>query len=331
MQKETMVKDPLKPTTFLEFLPVSLFGADMGLCALCFCWRLAFKQWHFIGVWPGEIVGAIAVLAFILLIITYTVKLVKYPELVKAEFYNDVSVCFFATVIISILLIPGVLLPYIRSLAIGMWLVGSLLMLVFAWYVLRRWLDNKQQMENALPVWILPVVGTLDVPIVGNNLGLEIVHEYCLMFFGVGILFALILIGIIISRLMFKPSLPVAIQPTLLILTGPMALAYNSYVGLMHGSQDIFSSSLFYFNLFLLALLGSKVLLVFKSCPFKVSWWSVSFPLTAITITAFRYASYHNDHVHLAMAALLLLVTTSVIIFLFFQTWFRIIKGTFAQ
>jgi tellurite resistance protein len=224
MQNEAPFKAPSKSPTFLEFLPVSIFGADMGLCALCFCWRLAYKQWPSIGMWPGEAIGCLAVLCFILLAITYSVKLIKYPALVKAEFRHEVTVCFFATAIISILLLPGVLLPYMRSFAIGLWFAGTILMFFFAWYVLRRWLDNKQQMENALPAWILPVVGTLDVPIVGNNLGLKMTHEYCLMFFGIGIIFALILLGIIISRLMFKPSLPATVQPTLLILLGQWRL-----------------------------------------------------------------------------------------------------------
>src|ERR1700712_3177867 len=92
-------------TTFLEFMPVSLFGGVMGLSTLCFAWRLAVEAWH-VSWLIAEIIGSAAILAFVLLMITYIVKWIRYPALVKAEFENSVSMGFFSTVIISILIMP---------------------------------------------------------------------------------------------------------------------------------------------------------------------------------------------------------------------------------
>lgn len=317
-----------KPT-FLEFMPVSLFGAVMGLSALCFAWRLASEAWHVYRL-IGEIIGWTAILVFVLLTITYTAKWIHYPALVKGEFKNTVSVGFFSTAIISLLLIPGILLPYAPVVADVIWLLGITLTLVFAWFVLRKWMDEQQLPESAMPVWVLPVVGTLNVPIVGTSLKFAGAQEICLMFFGIGIIFIIIMMTIIISRLFFQPPLPVNVQPSLLILVAPFALAFNGYEGLS-GVQDIPASAFFYFYLFLLLLFGSKIALLPKCCPFQVSWWSVSFPLSSVSVGCLRYAQNKSDTIHWVLAAFLLSVTTFVILYLLVQTLYQIWSGRFAQ
>ena len=315
--------------TFLEFMPVSLFGAVMGLSGLCFAWRLASQVWHTNRL-IAETIGWAAILAFTLLTISYTVKWVRYRALVEGEFGNSLSVGFFSTVTISLLLIPGVLLPYAPVIANVIWLLGVALTLLFAWFVLRKWIDKQQAPEGAMPVWVLPVVGTLNVPIVGNSLKFAGAHETCLMFFGIGIIFIIIMMTIIISRLFFQPPLPLAVQPSLLILVAPFALAFHSYEGLS-GAQDIPASAFFYFFLFLLLLFGSKIALLPKCCPFQVSWWSVSFPLATVSGACLRYAQRQSDMIHWILAALLLSITTLVIIYLVVQTVYQIWSGRFAQ
>jgi tellurite resistance protein len=326
-----MERSDLKPAKpgFLEFLPVSLFGGVMGLCGLCFCWRLACRLWH-LNKGIGETIGWLAVLAFLILSITYLAKCLRYQAIVRQEIANPVSVSFFATFIVSMLLIPGILLPYFPAIAVGMWSIATILMFVFAWYVLRKWLDDPQLPENAVPAWILPIVGTLDVPVVGTQFKLVEINEICLMFFGIGIIFTLILMGIIFSRLLFQKSLPEAIQPTLLILIGPFALAFTGYEGLS-GTQDILSGVFFYFDLFLLLMLGSKIAYLPVSCPFRMTWWAVSFPLTAITIAAFHYLGHKPDIIHQILAGSLLAFSTAVILYLLLQTVWRIVHGTFSS
>jgi len=312
---------------FVEFMPVSIFGGVMGLSALCFAWRIASQSFH-VNRLIAEIFGWTAILVFVLLAITYSAKWMRHPDLVKKEFGNTVSVGFFSTVIISLLLIPGVLLPYAPVLGNVIWLLGITLTLMFAWYVLHKWLSEQQMPQNAMPVWVLPVVGTLNVPIVGNSLKFEGAHEFCVMFFGIGIIFIIIMMAIIISRLIFQPQLPVALQPSLMILVAPFALAFNGYEGLI-GKQDLLASVFFYFCLFLLLIFGSKVWLLSKCCPFQVSWWSVSFPLSSISGASLRYAQNQPDTVHRVLAGFLLSLTTLVILYLLLQTLYQIWTGRF--
>ncbi|MFC3562829.1 SLAC1 anion channel family protein [Pedobacter jamesrossensis] len=314
--------------SFIQFMPVSLFGSVMGLCGLCFSWRRAEKYWHFTEV-PSIIFGWMAVVSFIALAFCYSVKSIKYRDLVSSEFKNPVTLCFFATISVSLLLLPGVILPYLPLTAKVMWIFGASSMFLFAWYVFRSWIDNMQEQEKAMPVWVLPIVGMLDLPIVGHQIDLPGMSEISIMAFGIGSIFSIILLTIIISRLIFQPALPEAVQPSILILLAPMALAFTVY-GQFKGVSDTILGALFYFNIFLLLVLGSKISMVLYSCPFKVSWWAVSFPLSAVTISTQIYAQHKPDWVHQLLAAVLLVLTTAVIIFLFFQTLYKIAKRKLA-
>jgi len=313
--------------TFLEFLPISFFGGVMGLTGLSFCWRVAHKIWS-VPAQIGEAIGVLAIAAFLAMSMAYLLKLFKFRALVKAEFSNPVSVSFFATFIISLLLLPGIIKPYFPTFSFALWLIGSISMFFFALHVIRKWLDNQQAAENAMPAWILPVVGTLDVPIVGSSFNVQGAREICFLFFGIGILFTLILFPIIFSRLIFQPQLTTVLQPTMLILTGPFALAFSGYSAL-NGGQDMLSTVFFYFNIFLLCILISKIAHIPKACPFRATWWSVSFPLVAVTISALRYSEYRTDFPHTILAAMLLALSTAIIGYLLFRTLYSIITDTF--
>ncbi|HEY4336068.1 MAG TPA: SLAC1 anion channel family protein [Puia sp.] len=312
---------------FLEFMPVSIFGSVMGLTALSFAWALADHTWH-LGMSLSKGIGWTALIVFLVLTGAYGVKWARYPATVTAEFKNPVSVAFFSTVIISLLLIPGILLPYTPTLAKAVWLLGVALIFLFALFVLRKWTGSQQAPESAMPVWVLPVTGTLNVPIVGNSFRFAGAHELCLAFFGVGIVFIMMLMTIIIARLFFRGQLAPTAQASLLILAAPFALAFSGYEGL-NGTPDIAASAFFYFTLFLLLLFGSKIALLPKSCPFHVSWWSVSFPLASVTIAALRYSDSRPDPVHRLLAGGLLLLTTGVILYLLVQTLFQAGTGRF--
>ncbi len=319
--------DTTHEPSFLEFLPVSFFGAIMGLTGLAFSWGWAEKLWSFPPV-IKNIVGGIAIVSFVCLTIAYVIKWIKFPELVKKEIQHPVSVSFFATFIISLLLIPGILLPYNVNAAVIIWSAGAVMMFIFSWFVLRKWLDHQQEPGSAVPAWIIPIVGTLDVPIVGYRLPIPGIHEICLVFFGIGLVFSIILMTVIISRLFFQPQLPEALQPTLLILIGPFALAFSGYESLT-GFQDIIASVFFYFDFFLLLILGSKIFLLAVCCPFRVTWWAVSFPLVAFTIAAFRYASYKHAVIFQVVPGVMLATSTAVILYLLIQTIYKIVTGTF--
>lgn len=314
-------------TSFLQFMPMSLFGAVMGLCGLSFAWTLAAS------IYPSlknisELIGITAVAAFLLLNVLYLIKWNRFPQLAKAEFNNAVSVSFFGTYIISLLLLPGILLRWNEKLAVVVWAAGTVLMLLFALYVLRFWLAKPKQPESIHPAWIIPIVGTLDVPIIGMHLPVEGIREISTFFFAIGILFTVILLTVVLTRLMINP-LPVEQQAAVLILIGPLALAFADLESLT--GAGMLSSVIFYADLFLLLLLGSKLVKLPFCCPFRLGWWAVSFPLTAITGASYRFSLTHPGQVFKGIWWILLTVTTVVILFLLMQTLYRYFNNSFLE
>jgi tellurite resistance protein len=309
----------------LEYLPVGLFGSVMGLTGLSVAWRLAHMRY---GV-PARIadaIGIIAVVTFVALTIGYLVKLATATEAVKSEFRHPVAGNLFGTLLISLLLLPIILAPVSLRLAQGMWIVGAIGMFAFAWMIVTRWMSDRQQVAHATPAWIVPVVGLLDVPLALPYLGLPPLQGVMAASLAIGLFFAVPLFTLIFSRLLFEPPLPDGLQPTLLILVAPFAVGMSTYV-VTTGAVDMFAEALFALTLFMLAVLLNRMRYLLACCPFRVSWWAVSFPLAASAIVALRFATARPSEITDGLALALLALATLTIIGLLVRTLYGVVTG----
>ena len=309
----------------LEYLPVGLFGSVMGLCGLSVAWRLAQMRYG-APAWAAEGVGVAAIAVFVLVAIGYLVKLATAPDAVRAEFRHPIAGNLFGTVLISLLLLPIVLAPYGLMLAQAVWAAGAAGMVAFAWLVVSRWMSDRQQVAHATPAWIIPVVGLLDVPLAVPSLGLPPLHFLMVLTLAVGLFFAVPLFTLIFSRLLFEPPMPDALQPSLLILLAPFAVGTSAYVATT-GQFDLFAQALFGLTLFMLAVLLARLRHIAACCPFRVSWWAVSFPLAASATAALRYAIAAPDLLADIAAVALLAFATLAIAALLARTLFGVVTG----
>ena len=295
----------------LEYLPIGLFGSVMGLTGLSVAWRLAHVRYGA----PEAIalgIAALAVLAFALVMAGYALKLVTAFAAVRSEFRHPIAGNLFGTVLISLLLLPIVVEPFVHRLAQVLWAVGAAGMIGFAWFVVSRWMSDRQQMAHATPAWIIPVVGLLDVPLALPALGLPPMRGLGILALAVGLFFAVPLFTLIFSRLLFEPPLPDALKPSLLILVAPFAVGYSTYT-VTTGQNDLFAEALLMITLFMLAVLLGQLRNLPLCCPFRVSWWAVSFPLAASSIAALRFATAQPGIATDAIAIALLALATTVI------------------
>jgi tellurite resistance protein len=84
------------------------------------------------------------------------------------------------------------------------------------------------------------------------GLGLPPMHDVMVLGPAVGLFFAIPLFTLILSRLVFEPPMPDALQPSLLILVAPFAVGFSTYVTTT-GQIDLFAQSLYMLTLFMLA------------------------------------------------------------------------------
>lgn len=308
-----------------DYLPVGLFGSVMGLTGLSVAWRLAHARYG-VPNWAADGVAVAAAAAFVLMTCGYLVKLATAPRAVLAEFRHPIAGNLFGTILISLLLLPILLAPFNLVAAQIMWGLGAVGMVVFAWLIVSRWMSDRQLIAHATPAWIIPVVGLLDVPLALPGLGLPPMHGVMVLGLAVGLFFAIPLFTLILSRLVFEPPMPDALQPSLLILVAPFAVGFSTYVATT-GQVDLFAQSLYVLTLFMLAVLLNRLRSLAHCCPFRVSWWAVSFPLAASAIAALKFAAAEPGAVTDVIALALLGLATVIIAGLLLRTLLGLVRG----
>jgi len=317
-------------TASARWLPVALFGSVMGLVGLSLAWRLAHARFG-VPLWVADGIGAAGVAAFVAMVAGYAIKAATGFVHVKAEFLHPVTGALFGTPLISALLLPIVLADYSLPFARGLWAASALGMTMFAWHMASRWLGARQQPAHATPTWIVPLVGMLDIPLAVPALGFaEPPHAVMMLGLAVGLFFAVPLFTMIFSRLMFEEPLPPAMSPLLMILLAPFAVGFSAYVITLR-QVDALAEGLFALNVFLLAVLLTRLRRLPSCCPFRMSWWAVSFPLAATAGAGLRYAAYSKTLWADGLALFLLALATAVIGGLLIRTLIGIVRGEMQQ
>lgn len=298
-----------KPMASMKNLPVNLFASVMGVSGLVLAWRQAT---HLYGASPiiSESLGAIAVVMFLALSLGYLIKTLKYPHVVKNEFNHPIAGNFFGTATIATLLISSVIAPMSPFASEIIWTLGALCTFALAYIIVSSLLQGKIDASHALPVWLIPSVGTLDIPVAGGSMTMPWAHELNLFALAVGSILALVFFTLIIARLIHQDTIAPQLMPSMMILIAPFEVGFLAYTHFIQ-QVDQFAGLLFYFGLFLFLILAVKVFR--KRIPFAAGWWAVSFPIAALANAALEYAG----HVHawpLTGLAILLLAFLSILI-----------------
>jgi len=303
---------------FLQFFPLTFFAVVSSLSSLAYAWS-------YFGNGVKFIISLTAVVLFILFCIIYLWKWIKYPDLVKQDYNDPVGVNLFAIFFTAFLLVTGLIHPYTPKLAFFLWIIASIATFIFTYALFNRWISKQQSVLHALPGWTIPIFCLLDIPLTGWSYGGAVVHEIGVFFFVTGILFTFLVFILVFQRLMFQEGLATALQPTLLLLSGPFALLYANYQQIT-GKQDLTANFFFYSSIFLLLLLGRKLVFSLIKVQFTITWWATSFPLAAITAASFRFAS--NSDLPGARIVLFALLGVSSLVFLMlcFQTLHYIVS-----
>lgn len=309
---------------YLSYLPISLFGSVMGLSGLSIAWKLASKHFALSQIY-SQIIGVISIIVFIILSIAYIIKMISSTQSFKDEFNSALTKGFFGTFIIAVLLLPIVIYEWVPKVAFFLWIIGVILMFLFAVHMVIFWFNNSQNITHVTPAWVIPVVGTLDIPLAQNLFHLN-TQDIGIAALGIGLFFAIPIFTIIKTKLLFNDPMPDKLVPTLMILLAPFSVGFSAYVEVV-GKIDIFAKALYFIGLFLFFGLVTKLTKIAKCCPFKVTWWAVSFPLAALLISTLKMANV-LDELYLNILSFVFLVgVTLIIIWLFFKTMRGIIDG----
>lgn len=272
----------------LAHLPIGLFGMVMGLAGTALATqRVAHGSGAMKGVAtvlaPG--VAGLALLIFAGMLLLYGAKCVRSSAAVVEEWHHPVRLNFFPAVTISVALIATLLVPVVPSVANVLWIVAAGGHAIAFIHVVSSWMGPRTIPVAALnPAWFIPAVGNVVMPLAGVPLGYPALSW---LFFGVGIVFWLLLLPMIVHRFVFEEPLPPKLTPTVAILIAPPAVGFIAYLRLA-GALDGPAQMLFGATLAFAALVVAASGRIAKS-PFGVPWWALSFPSAALTIAVLNY------------------------------------------
>ncbi len=299
----------------LQHLPIALFAMVMGLSGLTLAWQKSatiFQLSPAIGQGLLVLTGGL----FVILLIAYALKAIRYGGAVRAELDHPVKLSFFPTISISLILLGTATRHSLPDLSLVLWGMGVGLHLVLTLFIVNRWMHHEHfQVIHINPAWFIPAVGNILIPIAGMTHGQASISWF---FFSIGLVFWIILLTIIFYRVIFHDPLPGRLLPTLFILVAPPAVGFIAYEGMIDGI-DPFARILFNIALFMTLLLATQIRR-FAALSFFLSFWAYSFPLAAVTIASMVYHQQTGASWALGLSALLLAVTSVVIAWLIVLT-----------
>ncbi|MBE3657259.1 MULTISPECIES: SLAC1 anion channel family protein [Vibrio] len=296
----------------LVHFPISMFSIVMGLSGLSIAWQKALgTSFPVITTFSSILATTVMLLVSAL----YLLKITRYPNAVIAETKHPIKINFFAAFSISLLLL-SVVWHRFESLSYVLWGLGAVVQLSLTLLVMHSWIHHDHyRLEHANPSWFIPVVGNIIAPITGAKLGFI---EISWFFFGVGIVFWLVLLTIIINRLIFHEALPARFKPMLFILLAPPSIGFVSYSSLVPELTD-FSRILISVALFTAILLALNIN-QFRKSGFFLSSWAYSFPVAAFNVALFRYAELTLSPIGFYIGVALLGGLTLLVLWLSFNT-----------
>src|SRR5215210_2404956 len=157
----------------LADVPIGMFGAVMGLAGLGLTARAAAPLFPGVFRAPAyftELWVALGVLSLAILLPLYVLKLLRFPDAVKAEFSNPAQMGFCAAFPVGMTLVAGGLAPYLPETAKVLWWIGVVLLFGFQVYGLHRVLSGGLELTQINGGWLILFVGGIVVP--GSGIGL---------------------------------------------------------------------------------------------------------------------------------------------------------------
>ena len=264
-------------------IPLNFFGIPFGLCGLGEFWAF-LARFHDA---PGAVSDAILLLSaalWLAVVIAYLSHLANKPATVRADLLDPVAAPFASLALITPLLLCAVgLAPHAESLArVLVDLFVCFLVLLGGWFT-GQWIYGSMNLDTFHPGYFLPTVaGGLIASGAAAAVGQR---RFAEVLFGLGLICWIVLGSLILGRLLFRPMLPPALQPTLAIEIAPAAVASLAWFE-THGERiDTVIAALAGYGV-LMVLAQLRLVPLYLRLPFMPSTWAFTFSWAAVATAA---------------------------------------------
>ncbi|WP_062307424.1 SLAC1 anion channel family protein [Demequina subtropica] len=277
MTTDTAASSTAPPARSLAHLPVGIFAVAMGVGGTAVAWYRLEEAFE-LSLPVNDMLAGLGLAVVAVALVAYAAKAIRHPGAARAEWTHPVKSAFVATLPVSLMVLATAFAPIAEGVSAALWWPGAALQFIATVLIMRAWIaDARVEAVHVHPAWFIPIVGNLVAPLAG------VAHaptEISWYFFGVGALFWLGLLPIVLGRLFLEGTMPWRLAPTLAILVAPPAVASLSWVRLGGSWTDPIAMMLLGVVIFQLALLASQATYL-RKVPFAVSAWAYTFPLGA--------------------------------------------------
>lgn len=257
-----------------------------------------------------------SLLYFFLVLLAYIIKIFINFSDVKSDFFHPVKSNFFPWIWKIFIIFSIWFLSLNLSLSKYLWIIWVIIQFIFAIILLRRWILHEQDIKTMNPLWFLPIVWNLLIPIAWVPLWFI---ELSWFFFSIWLVMWIIIFSVIMNRIIFHNPMPDKLLPTLFILIAPWAVASISYTVLNNWVFSDFSRILYYFSAFIFIMIVSKINILSK-LKFFLSWWAYSFPMAVLTNATLLYFTVTWNIYIKYLSILFYIILVLIVISLFIRT-----------
>jgi tellurite resistance protein len=299
----------------LDYFNIAFFAAIMWFGWLSLATHKleeVYKIWgHF-----SNYILYFTILFFAVISSLYIIKIFKNFDEVKADFYHSVRSNFFPGIWKILLIFSIGFLSININIAQILWRSWTIWQFLFTVFIFRRWMLHEIDIKEMNPLWFLPIVGNLLVPVAWIKLWFI---ESSRFFFSIGIIMWLVLFIIIMNRIIFHHPLSTKVYPTLIILIAPPAVGLISITSLYNGELLTIWKILYYFALFMFIVLATKIN-IFSKLKFYMSWWAYSFPVAVLTTATILLYSKTNIFFFKYLGIFFYIILLVIMIILIYRT-----------
>ncbi|WP_436859433.1 dicarboxylate transporter/tellurite-resistance protein TehA [Citrobacter tructae] len=312
-----------KPRNDVLNLPAGYFGMVLGTIGMGFAWRYASQIWS-VSRWPGDALVILAMVIWGLLTLAFITRLLRFPYSVLAEIRHPVMSSFVSLFPATTMLVAIGFVPWFHSLAVGLFIIGVVIQLVYAaWQTAGLWRGSHPE-EATTPGLYLPTVANNFISAMAcGALGY---NDAGLVFLGAGVFSWLSLEPVILQRLRSVGELPTALRTSLGIQLAPALVACSAWLSVNGGEADTLAKMLFGYGLLQL-LFMLRLMPWYLSQPFNASFWSFSFGVSALATTGLHLGHASQSGFFHTLAVPLFIFTNAIIALLLVRTFALLLQG----
>lgn len=263
-------------------IPLSFFSMAFGLAGLGEAWTVLADSHHAPAVVGEGILLAAAVVWLIVgaAYLSYIGTATSSRAAFTADLLDPSAAPLASLALITPMLLAALGL-YPHSATAGRVITDLFLILTVllgAWFT-GQWIYHPLDLDRLHPGYFLPTVaGGL---IAANGAAMVGQHRLAEIMFGLGIICWIVLGSLILGRMLFRPMLPAALQPTLAIEVAPAAVASLAWFSLNGHRLDLVMCLLAGYGL-LMVLAQLRLLPAYLLLSFTPGTWSFTFSWAAV-------------------------------------------------